>query len=170
MNDQTAFVIDSNILIQAHRQYYSFAICPGFWESILHHHQCTKVFSIDRVKEEITGKDELALWVRDTAPKSFFCSTNEVPIIGNFAEIMQWVESNQQFTDGAKEEFAKVADGWLVAYACAKGLTLVTHEEIRPNSKFRVPIPNICRQFGVNHLNTFDMLKHLQTRFHWNRP
>jgi hypothetical protein len=59
MSESTVFVIDANILIQAHRQYYAFAICPGFWDSLLYHHGTGKILSIDRVKNEINGTDEL---------------------------------------------------------------------------------------------------------------
>jgi predicted RNA-binding protein with TRAM domain len=171
MNGHTkTFLIDTNILIEAHRQYYSFEICPGFWDSMVHHNIKAKIFSIDRVKNEITGTDALAQWVKNTAPKSLFCSTDDVSTVQKYSEIMRWVQSQKQFTDGAKEDFAKAADGWVIAYAQAQGYTVVTHEEARPNVKVRIPIPNICEKFNVEHLNTFDMLKILQTKFHWNRP
>ena len=58
-----------------------------------------------------------------------------------------------------------VADGWLVAYAQAHNLTLVTQEVRNPDIKKRVPIPNVCEQFNVNFINTFDMLRQLGVRF-----
>lgn len=28
------FLVDANVLIAAHRAYYAFELCPGFWESV----------------------------------------------------------------------------------------------------------------------------------------
>lgn len=81
--------------------------------------------------------------------------------------MMTWVQSHDSFRQGAKEEFARVADGWLVAYAQVHGLIVVTHEVFDPNIKKKVPIPNVCRQFDVPWLDTFSMLRSLEVRFDW---
>lgn len=78
---------------------------------------------------------------------------------------MNWVQNNSQFKPEAKSEFATVADGWLIAYAQAHNAVVVTHELFRPNATNRVLIPNICRQFNVPYLNTFEMLRQLGVRF-----
>jgi hypothetical protein len=31
----TEYLIDSDVLIQAHRSYYAFDICSGFWDAII---------------------------------------------------------------------------------------------------------------------------------------
>ncbi len=33
-HESSFFVLDSNIFIEAHRRYYAFDICPGFWDSL----------------------------------------------------------------------------------------------------------------------------------------
>ena len=72
-----------------------------------------------------------------------------------------WVQAQTQFLDYAKEQFAQVADGWLVAYAKRTGGTVVTLEEFDPNVRRRVPIPNVCRAFDVDFVTTFEMLRSL---------
>ena len=62
-------------------------------------------------------------------------------------------------------DFASVADGWLVAYASVHSAVVVTHEADRPHARKRVHIPNVCQQFNVPYLNTFDMLRQLGVRF-----
>ncbi len=78
-----------------------------------------------------------------------------------------WVYRNTQFSLEAKEEFARVADGWVVAYAKAHDAVLVTQEVFDENVKKRVPLPNVCKQFGVPYLGTFEMLRQLGAKFGW---
>ena len=166
------FVLDANVFIQAHRKHYAFDICPGFWASLLHHETTGRLLSIDRVRKELLDGDQDALeaWVKSKAPKSFFASTQAADIAQNFAAMMQWVQAQAQFKPEAKTEFASKADGWLIAYAKAHGTIVVTHEEFNPDIKKKVPIPNVCRQFGVDAIDPFTMLKELKVRFDWIGP
>ena len=78
---------------------------------------------------------------------------------------MNWVQNNPQFHTAAKSKFAAVADGWLVAYAQAHSAVVVTHETFRSNARSRALIPNVCQQFNVRYLNTFEMLRQLGVQF-----
>jgi hypothetical protein len=53
----------------------------------------------------------------------------------------------------------------MVAYAKANGLAVVTHEEYAPDVRRKVPIPNVCIEFGVEYVNTFEMLRDLKVQF-----
>jgi hypothetical protein len=160
------YVIDSNVLMAAHRGYYGFSFCPGFWEFLLRENQAGRVFSIDRVRAEIADGDELADWVKNSVPTSFFASTQNHTVVGAYTAMEQWVQGQIQFARAAKAEFAQVADGWLAAYAQAHSdHILVTNEAPRADAKVRVPLPNVCRQFGVPFIDTFGMLKDLGARF-----
>lgn len=137
------FVLDTNVFIEAYRRYYAMDLCPGFWQCLEHYCQKTHLLSIDRVRNEIGEGDELDEWVRQ-APNKLFASTAEDETVQAFSKMMIWVQNNSNFKQIAKEEFARVADGWLVAYAEVHGLVVVTHESFDPNSQRRVPIPNVC--------------------------
>lgn len=78
---------------------------------------------------------------------------------------MTWVQGQPQYTDAAKAEFASEPDGWLVAYAMAKERIVVTHEVLAPDARKRIPIPNVCKPFGVRSIDTFAMLRELGVRF-----
>ena len=66
----------------------------------------------------------------------------------------------------AKDQFAQVADGWLVAYAqTRKNHIVVTMEEHAPHAKKKVPLPNVCQEFGIPYTDTFMMLKDLGAQF-----
>jgi hypothetical protein len=165
------YVLDANVFVQAHRRHYAFEICPGFWDFAIHHHQTTRIISIDRVRDEIAAGDADALetWVRRTAPRTLFASTADPKVTASFMAMVRWVQTQQQFKREAKEQFAQVADGWLVAYAKTHDHHIVvTHEEFSPDAKKRVPLPNVCRQFGVEYIDPFTMLKTLKARFQWS--
>ena len=160
------YVLDANVLMQAHRLYYAFPICPGFWECLLRHHQAGQVLSIDKVRDEIKDGDALSRWVQSQSPPSFFASTQEAAVLGNFATLVGWIQAQAQFMQAAKDEFAQAADGWLVAFAQARqNHVVVTMEEYAPRAQKRVPLPNICREFGIPYTDTFTMLKELGGRF-----
>jgi Domain of unknown function (DUF4411) len=165
-------VIDTNVFIQAHRQYYPFDICPGFWDCLLYSAQTNRIVSIDRVQDEMkAGNDSLKTWATKTVPKSFFAPTSsDAAVFAQFSAMMQWVQAQAQFKPEAKAEFARVADGWVAAYAKVHSLTLVTQEEYAAESRKKVPLPNVCRAFNVPYANTYDMLRALGVRFVWTPP
>lgn len=150
--------------MQAARQYYAFDVAPGFWDGLIHHANQGNLLSIDRVKHEIEkGNDALADWARgDFAPA--FRTTSRDDVAALYKQVMAWVASQAQFFDAAKEEFAEGADGWLVAYAMAEGLVVVTQEVPNPNIKRKVPIPNVCQQFNFVPIDTFEMMRRLQIK------
>jgi hypothetical protein len=181
VSERTCFVLDSNVFIQAKNTYYSFDICPGFWDSLLWHHGDGNVCSIDRVKAELTKgrtgdfkkhKDRLADWAKTAAPPAAFCSTDREDVAHWYGETVKWVMASTQFHDAAKAEYADTerADAWLIAYAKATGCVVVTQEAYNPESKARVPIPNVCDAFGVAYLDSFQMLEILKTEYHWQPP
>lgn len=82
-----------------------------------------------------------------------------------FQAMIKWVYSEKQYVDTAKSEFASVADGWLVAYAAVNRSIVVTHEDYAPDARRSVKIPNICVEFDVEYMNTFEMLTQLGEKF-----
>jgi hypothetical protein len=164
-NAAPVYVIDSNVLMQAHRLYYAFPICPGFWDCLLRQHNSGRIVSVDKVRGEIQPGDGLHRGVQTSAPTSFFASTKEATVMGNYAALLAWVQQEKQFMQAAKDEFAQVADGWLAAYAQAhRKHVVVTMEEHAPQAKKKVPLPNVCLRFDVPYTDTFTMLKDLGAR------
>jgi hypothetical protein len=158
------YVLDANVLIEAARHYYVFDIVPPFWQMLIDHANNSLVLSIDRVKFELeSGKDELAEWANGSFHDQF-ASTEEEDVIAAYRKIMVWSQGQAQFTPGAKAEFARVADGWLVAYALAKVCIVVTREQFNSEAKARIKIPNVCRAFGVQYVDTFEMMRELGVR------
>lgn len=166
------YVIDSDVFISAKNGYYAFVICPGFWDSLIYHYQHGRVYSLDRIQQELLAgrKDEdLVQWVKNDVPDGFFVPSQDPDVIRAYQDIMLWVQRNTQYVDNAKAKFATEADGWLVAYACVKGAQIVTNEQPRPEARNRILLPDVCNQFGVRYHDTFTMLKSLGVRYDFAR-
>ncbi len=160
MADDT-YLIDSDAFIQAARHYYAFDLHTGFWDTLLLHAENGSVRSIDRVKQELErGKDELRDWANADFVDAFL-STNEDDVVDSYAHVMIWAQSQPQYFDAAKAEFARGADGWLVAFAAARQCVVVTQEQPAPDSRNSIKIPDVCNAFGVSWGNTFSMLRGL---------
>src|SRR5262249_45130778 len=143
------YVLDADVFMTAARSYYAFDVAPAFWDSLVREAGNGRLLSIDRVKDEIDrGKDELVEWANGSFHR-WFAGTAENDIIAAYREIISWAQAQSQFLDYAKDEFAKVADGWLVAYAKAKGATVVTNEKFEAAARKKVKIPNVCQAFST---------------------
>lgn len=166
MNVGSRYVLDASVFIQAHRTYYSFDICPGFWQALVRQHKANRLYSIDKVREELLRlEDRVARWTKKEAPDTFFKGTADQNVLDEFRAMVNWVQSEEQFTPEAKAEFSSVADGWLVAFAKVNDRVVVTQEEHRPEVRIKIPIPNLCIEFDVEYCNTFDMLNALNEQF-----
>jgi len=163
--DRSVYILDANVFIEAARHYYAFDLGTKFWDILLQHANEGTIESIDRVlKQDLDkGKDELTRWA-NAAFIHAFRSTDEKDVIESYVRVITWVRGHPQYTDAAKAEFANEPDGWLVAYAAAKGCVVVTHEVLRPDVRTRVPIPNVCEPFNVRYVDTFAMLRELGAR------
>ena len=97
---------------------------------------------------------------------SVIFSTGEPDTTRAYDQVIVWAWGQARFTAEAKEEFAQAdnADAWLVAYSIVEGCVVVTHEQLDPNVKRRIPMPNACQAFGVRCVDTFRMLRELRVR------
>ena len=165
------FVLDTNIFIAAHRSYYAFDIAPGFQDALLKLAKAGKIVSITQVEDEIKkgydpnnsdDYDILAKWaIADFHP--YFLKTDTPHVIQAYSKIIDWVFDNKVYKMAAKDEFAGIPDSWLLAYLLANNAILVTNEN-KLNVTSKVPIPIVCKQFGVKYMNTFDLLRALQVK------
>ena len=170
MSKRPHFYLDTDVFIAAGNAYYAFSICPGFWKSLIHHHGKDRVYSIDPIRREIlVGRetDDLVQWTKNELPDEFFLDTGSEDVVNAFTEVMLWAQRITQYTEPAKAKFASEADGWLVAYARVHPGIVVTNEVARPDSKSRILLPDVCKQFNVECQNTFTMLKELKVRYDW---
>jgi hypothetical protein len=172
-NNNVTYVLDSNIFIEAKQRYYAFDVCPGFWDALVWQHGQGKIVSVDRVKAELEGfGDDLSMWVTGTMPDGCFFDMDMDVVTQAYADAIAWVMGQTQFTEAAKAEFADAenADAWVIAFAKAMDVTVVTHEKPNPDIRRKVPIPNVCDALGVVYVDSFEMLRKLETLFSWHAP
>lgn len=155
------YLIDTNIFIESKNTFYGFDICPGFWDWLS---KTNIVLSIDFVKEEILhGKDDLSEWVKKTLPESFFMDADK-EIQESYREIASYVQG-LSFTQNAKNDFLSVADGWLIATARVRGMSIITHETFDAKIKSKVKLPNIAHHYSVACLKIYDVLRKEEVKF-----
>jgi hypothetical protein len=161
------YVLDSNVFIEASRRYYSFDFAKPFWTSLCDYGKQGLVCSIDKVYEEIkSGDDLLKKWAVEDFHE-YFMSTEEPEVLSAYATIVQWAQQQSQFLQRAKDVFMeeKNADTWVLAFAIARKVKIVTHEVFSAEVQKRIPIPNVCRAFSIDYIDTFTLLKELRFNF-----
>lgn len=123
---------------------------------MLRANQAGRVFSIEKVQEELSAyADELANWAA-ARPASFFLPA-DARVVTAASKVSIWV-AGQSYEPQARADLFAKADYWLVAHALATGWTVVTHEVRAPASKKKIKIPDVCIGVGVTYTNPFQML------------
>ena len=170
-NTDTRFLIDTNVFVTSSAQYYGFSFCPGFWDLLKYAGSNSVAGSIDRIKEELTARDDeegretdpLSVWIRDELDPSFFRSTIDDDDVAHMqANIMRAMRKKPQYKSIALSAFARGVDSWLMAYAHVHNMTVVTLEVSAPLSLSNIKIPDVCKEFDIPCVNTFEMLEKLQ--------
>lgn len=156
------YLLDANIFIQAKNLHYGFDFCPAFWEWLLEQNAAGRVYSIDKVANELAaGGDELAAWA-DKEGHGLFLPT-DAGIASSLTPVSSWV-TGQQYEPAAVNTFLQIADFYLVAHALAKGHVLVTHE-VASNSVRKIKIPNVCAGLNLPFMSPYEMLRRERARF-----
>jgi predicted nucleic acid-binding protein len=158
-----AYLLDTNVFMEAKNRYYGLDFCPAFWEWLIHKNNEKVVFSIEKVGDEIrAGDDELADWAADRS-KQFFLKA-DAKLLSTLPIVSEWVSSNRRYTSAAANTFLISADYYLVAHALAHGHSVVTHE--KPSASIhKVKIPEVCIGLNVKFVNPFEILRHERARF-----
>lgn len=157
-----AYLLDANIFIQAKNLHYGFDFCPAFWDWLIEANSDRKVFSIEKIGDELlAGADELANWAALRGP-SFFLPPDAklLPALGS---VSTWAMS-QRYEPAAVNTFLQVADYYLVAYALAHQHIVVTHEIASASTK-KIKIPDVCIGLGIKPMTPYEMLRLERARF-----
>jgi Domain of unknown function (DUF4411) len=157
-----AYLLDSNVFIQAKNLYYGFDFCPAFWDWLDEAHAAGTVFSIEKVADEIIGgADELATWAQQRT--STFFVQPDAAIVPSLQATSRWANSGN-YEPAAVATFLQVADYYLVAHAHAHHHVVVTHEVVAHSTK-KIKIPNVCLGMSVKCMSPFEMLRAERAKF-----
>lgn len=155
------YCCDSNVLITANNTYYPVDVFPVFWEWLLQRHDDVGTISwVYRELMDKVGGDNLSDWASEHKDSGFFRSDDDSEEIQmRYAEIVNFVDGMVVPPPEQKAHFLDKADPWIIAYASVRGCTVVTLEQLVSADSKKIKIPNVCREFEVPYMNTFDMLK-----------
>lgn len=158
------YLLDSNSYIQAKNQYYQIDFCPGYWDWLDHQFEAGILASILLVYKELESfDDELSVWVKSR--KKQFLDVSDDKTQEQFIQIAAYSQTLQNMQPGNIENFLAGADPWLIAKASVLNAVIVTQEVLAPESARKIKIPNVCKKFGVQYMNTFQLLRELEACF-----
>lgn len=157
-----AYLLDTNVFIQGKNLHYGFDFCPAFWDWIDAANADHRVFSIERVADElIGGDDDLSEWAK--ARGSDFFLRPDSAVVSSLQTVSRWA-NDQDFDIAAVSTFLQVADYYLVAQAHADAHVVVTHEVVTDTRK-KIKIPNACIGLDIKCMTPFEMLRLEGARF-----
>jgi len=152
----TTYLLDANVFIQAKNLHYGLDFCPAFWEWLIENNASGRVFSIDKVADEIAaGADELTDWAKQKGGGLF--RQTDTHTAAQFGRVSSWAMS-QNYEPAAISTFLQLADFYLIAHALADGHVVVTHE-VPANSTKRIKIPNVCSGLNLRFMTPYEMLR-----------
>lgn len=156
------YLLDANVFISAKNLHYGFDFCPAFWDWLSAANAAGKVFSIEKVGDELSAvADELSDWAAARGDEFFLRPRPDlVPALG---AVSSWA-TGQSYEPAAVSTFLQIADYYLVAHAYAGGHTVVTHE-VPSTSTRKIKIPNACIGLEVKCVTPFEMLRSERARF-----
>lgn len=157
------YLIDSDVFIDAKNRHYPFDVVPAFWDWIVRAHRTGRVFTVQKVAEEVlAGGDELATWMR-AQPASFRLLPGSADQV-SMQMVSQWA-NGAGYTQAAVAAFLQAGDYFLVAQALTLRYIVVTHETPDPQARRRIKIPDACKAVGVQWMTPFEMLRTENARF-----
>ncbi|MBE8183009.1 MAG: DUF4411 family protein [Candidatus Portiera sp.] len=166
------YLIDASSLMQSQRVRYPLQNFPGVWDFLHELHKKDKLFSIDKVKDEINDgdeHDELKKWVNNPKLNKFFTSANFVNLQDNIRIIENGLAS-KNYDPSAIFDFLKGTDCYLVAYAMRASATekidyIVITEEVASNSTMKIKIPDVCKIADTEYNSFIGLIKKENPKF-----
>lgn len=161
------YLLDANVLIDAHRDYYPLDRIPEFWEWLVYQGDKGYVKIPTEIYEEIKeGNDQLAAWTKQDDVEKALRLPEEVEVA-----FVSMVVSQGYAEDLSDIEIITVGkDPFLIAYALKeKGQRIVVTTEVSKPSRQRANrhVPDVCRDFGIRSCHTFQFVRALNFSTQW---
>lgn len=152
------YLLDANVLIRAHEDYYPIDRVPPFWDWLLVEAAAGRIKMPFEIHDEIAvANGPLKDWIVDQAVKDVLILDEEVDQ-AIFNRVLNEGYA-PDLTDAELEETGR--DPFLAAYALmAPERTVVTKEISKPGkSRGRRKVPDVCVHFGVPWMNDFALYR-----------
>ena len=157
------YLLDANVLIAAHNNYYPIARVPQFWEWIIDNAENGRI----KIPYEILGEleagkkeDELFKWVKKNKKTLLLDENVDILLVNKVIE----QGYAKDLTDDETHKLGR--DPFLIAYAMASlDRCAVTLEASKPSAKrANRRIPDVCDQLNIRCIDTFALLRELDFR------
>jgi hypothetical protein len=157
-----AYLLDADVFIRAKNLHYGFDFCPAFWDWIVVNHVAGKVFSAEKIGDDLKAvADELSDWAASL--QAGFFLRPDASVFPALAAVSRWA-TGQSYEPSAVNTFLQVSDYYLVAQAHAGSHIIVSHEV--PSASIRkIKIPDACIGMGIKCITPYEMLRRERARF-----
>jgi hypothetical protein len=157
-----AYLLDADVFIRAKNLHYGFDFCPAFWEWLVLNNAAGKVFSAEKVGDDLQAvADELSDWAAPLGSRFFL--RPDASVFPALADVSKWA-SGHTYEPSAVSTFLQVSDYYLIAQAYAGKHIVVTHE-IPSASIRKIKIPDACIGLGIKCMTPYEMLRLERARF-----
>jgi hypothetical protein len=159
----TLYLLDANVLIRAHADYYPIDRIEPFWVWLLGQAEGAHVKMPIEIYDEVAGsKDLLGQWLRRPEVKRAIIHGETTDLA-----FVQTVIARGYAPDLTDVEIEKVGrDAFLVA--ATRGLldrVVVTREVSRPSAqRANRKVPDICKTFGIRCIDDYQLWRVLDFR------
>lgn len=168
------YLIDANVLITAHNDYYPIDGVPEFWDWVLHQAALGTIKMPLEIYEEVklggkdSQKDMLYGWIAETGVKKALVLEENVSV-----PLVTKCINDGYASDLNDSELQQVGrDPFLIAYAMAspKDRCVVSNEVSSPSkTRHRRKIPDVCAAMGIQSCNIFQMTRVLAFKTGWKK-
>lgn len=165
------YLLDANVLIDAHRDYYPRDRVPEFWQWLLYQCKSGKVKIPTEIYDEVvppaaTKGDKLIKWMKKNR------SSVELPEIARQVAVDRIIQSHYVQNPSSSDLVKMGNDPYLISYAYAQSQerTIVTTERSKPSVHgANRKIPDVCSKLGVDCIHTFRLIRDLNFQTGWKR-
>jgi hypothetical protein len=167
------YLLDANVLIRAHADYYALDRVPQFWHWLVHHAAGGRVKMPQEIFEEVAGGgaprdgDLLLPFLRRQDVRRALI-LDEEPNTQRLEQVLTQAYGGPLPTEADLERMGQ--DPFLVAYALADPARrcVVTCEASKPGQIGpRRHVPNACTDVGVRALTPFEFVRALDFTVDW---
>lgn len=171
------YLLDANVLINAHDNYYPIDRIPQFWEWLIENAMQNRIkIPFEMLAEVKAGppnrevdldEDELVRWLRRNEHEQtllYRANADAESVNKVFAE-------GYELPNPSTDELRKIRqDPLLIAYALAiPDICIVTLESKQENKtdsmkRQKRSIPFVCRKLGIRSIDTFELIRELDFR------
>lgn len=159
----TLYLLDANVLIRAHVDYYPIDRIPRFWEWLVEQGQAGRVKMPEPIYQEIYNSPGLlGPWLRQSHNKKAIIL--DEPIDARKAQHVTEIGYASDLDDVEQETIGK--DPFLVASALGHTDRVVISKEVSRPSKKRAnrKVPDVCAALGIECHDDFWLWKALDFR------